>query len=277
MRVHGAKYPPIEFTGMKSLMSTAAPLSASLSRGRLAPPNARLGLLIPSSNRLSEPQFIHFTPNDLAVHVMRIRMSHKWKKPPSEIMGDIEHAAEVLSDAQPNLIVFHCTGASMEEGPEGDRRVIEAIHRTTGVETISTAGAILEAFETVGIRRLVLISPYVQATNDHECAYLRALGYDVKHDVALDVGGSDYYIKVTPERWVEVALQNDRPDIDGVFLSCTNTMQIEAIEAIEAATGKPVVNSNQAVIWASLRRLRERLTPLPPLAGLGRLGRTLAS
>lgn len=242
-------------------------------RGRLAPPNARLGLLIPSSNRLSEPQFIHFTPSDLAVHVMRIRMSHKWKKPPSEIMGDIEHAAEVLSDSQPNLIVFHCTGASMEEGPEGDRRVIEAIQKRTKVETISTAGAITKALRASGIKRMLLISPYVQATNDHEVAYLRALGFEVPRDIALDVGGSDEYIKVTPERWIDVAIKNDSRDIDGVFLSCTNTMQIEAIPAIEAALGKPVINSNQAVIWASLARLREKLAPLPAMEALGSLMR----
>jgi maleate cis-trans isomerase len=246
-----------------------------IDRGRLATPAARLGLIVPSSNRLSEPQFLHYAPLDLGIHVMRLRMSGNWKRPFSELMGDIEHAAMVLADTKPDLIVFHCTGASMQEGPEGDARVLDAIRSRTGVEAISTGGAVVAALEALRIRRLVLISPYVQVTNDHEIAYLRALGFDVVHDVALGVGGSDEYIKVMPERWVDVALRNARPEADGYFLSCTNTTQIEAVSAIEEALGKPVVNSNQSVLWASLLRLRKKLAPLPPATKVGRLMETL--
>jgi maleate isomerase len=242
-------------------------------RGRLATPAARLGLIIPSSNRLSEPQFIHFAPLDLAIHVMRLRMSGKWKRPFSALIDDIEAAATVLADAKPDLIVFHCTGASMQEGPEGDARVLDLIRSRTGIEAISTGAAVVAALEALRIRRLVLISPYVQVTNDHEIAYLRALGFDIVHDVALGLSGSDEYIKVMPERWIDVALSNARPQADGYFLSCTNTTQIEAVAAIEAKLGKPVVNSNQAVLWASLKRLRAKLAPLPPIEHLGRLMR----
>jgi maleate isomerase len=240
-------------------------------RGRLATPNARLGLIIPSSNRLSEPQFIHFAPADLAIHVARLRMSGKWKRPFSSLIVDIEDVSSVLSDVKPDLIVFHCTGASMQEGPGAEADVLKRIMDKTGVETISTGGAVVAALEALRLRRLVLISPYIQETNDHEMAYLRTLGFDVVHDVALGLAGSDEYIKVLPERWSEIAVENARPDADGYFLSCTNTTQIESIFDIEKALGKPVVNSNQAVLWASLTKLKARLAPLPQLPLLGRL------
>ena len=35
--------------------------------------------------------------------------------------------------------------------------------------------------------------------------------------------------------------------------------------------GKPVVNSNQAVLWGCVRRLRPALSPLKPMPQLGRL------
>ena len=41
-----------------------------------------------------------------------------------------------------------------------------------------------------------------------------------------------------------------------MFLSCTNTTQIEAVAAIERALGKPVVNSNQAVLWGCVAKLQ---------------------
>ena len=68
---------------------------------------------------------------------------------------------------------------------------------------------------------------------------------------------------------------DDGPDADGIFLSCTNTTQIEAIADIERLLGKPVVNSNQAVLWGCVKRLKAALAPLPPMPALGRLMRHL--
>ena len=38
------------------------------SRGFLPTPLARIGLIIPSSNRLTEPQLRHFAPPSLGIH-----------------------------------------------------------------------------------------------------------------------------------------------------------------------------------------------------------------
>jgi maleate cis-trans isomerase len=54
-------------------------------------------------------------------------------------------------------------------------------------------------------------------------------------------------------------------------LSCANTTQIEAVADVERRLAKPAVNSNQAVLWGCLRRLRAALAPLPAMPQLGRL------
>jgi maleate cis-trans isomerase len=241
------------------------------SRGRLAPPRARIGLIIPSMNTLSEPQFAHYCPTDLGIHVARLRMSGKWKRPFAELGADIAAAASSLADADPDLIVFHCTGASMREGPAGDIQVRQIIHRAAGIESITTGGAIVEALHALAIKKLVLISPYVQSNNDSEVAYLHKAGFSVIADVALGLRGSVDYIAVPPERWVRIALDNARAEADGYLLCCTNTTQIEAITEIEQVLGKPVINSNQAVMWACLDRLRSALDIAGRLPGVGRL------
>jgi maleate cis-trans isomerase len=92
----------------------------------------------------------------------------------------------------------------------------------------------------------------------------------VVRDVAMKLEAKDFG-SVTPAQWAQMAKQQDGPDVDGVFLSCTNTTQIEAIADIERELGKPVVNSNQAVLWGVVKRLKKTLAPLPPMPELGRL------
>ena len=52
-----------------------------------------------------------------------------------------------------------------------------------------------------------------------------------------------------------MAREIDRPEADGIFISCTNFRTIEIIEQLEADTGKPVVTSNQASMWIALKVL----------------------
>jgi maleate cis-trans isomerase len=239
----------------------------------LMTPRARLGVIIPSSNRLSEPQLQHYAPNGLAVHVTRLRMTGPWHKPISALHDEIRAAAGALADSKCDVICFHCTGGAMEEGPEVEARVIELINEETGATALATGTAIVQALKALAIRSLVLLTPYRPAVNEAERAYLGRLGFEVMHDIGLNLKGGDEYIHVPPERWLDLARDSiaAHPGADGIFLSCTNTTQIEAIPAIERSTGKPCVNSNQAVLWAVTRTLAPKLGSWPREGRLGRL------
>jgi maleate isomerase len=234
---------------------------------RIEVPTARIGLIIPSVNRLSEPQFMHFAPPGLGIHVTRARIAGKWRKPVTQLAPIIAAAAGALSDASPDLIVYHCTDSSMREGLDGERRILDVVRREAGIEAVSTSGLVVEALNALGIKKLVIVSPY--RDNDVIIAYLQSCGFAVVHDVALRLPGHEAS-GAPPERWVEAALDNARDEADGYFLSCTNTTQVEAIEELEVALGKPVVSSNQAVLWGAVKRLRSRLGEVT-MPRLGRL------
>ncbi len=234
---------------------------------RIEVPTARIGLIIPSVNRLSEPQFMHFAPPGLGIHVTRARIAGKWRKPVTELAPIIAEAAGALSDSSPDLIVYHCTDSSMREGLDGERRILDIVRRETGTEAVSTSALVVEALNALGIKKLVIVSPYQD--NEVIIAYLQSCGFTVVHDVALRLPGHEAS-GATPERWVETTLDHARGEADGYFLSGTNTTQIEAIEELEAALGKPVVSSNQAVLWGAVKRLRARLGEVA-MPRLGRL------
>jgi maleate isomerase len=215
---------------------------------------AGIGLIIPSANRLTEPQFNAYLPAGVGAFVTRLRMAGKYRKPLEELKPQLIEAAEALSDVRPNVIVFHCTANSMESGLAHEKAIVDIIEQASGCPTITTAQALVQAFDHVAIKKLVLVSPYVQATNQLEVNYLSEIGYTVLHEKGLALE-SQAYSTITPEEWKKVVKENLRADADGYFLSCTNTRMIEAVADLEQELGKPVINSNQATIWACLKKL----------------------
>jgi maleate cis-trans isomerase len=228
----------------------------------------RIGLIVPASNTASEVQFQRYAPPGVGVHTTRLRMTGKWFRPLSELADDIARAAEALSDTGPGVIVFHCTANSMAEGQPGEARILELVEQASGCRALTTGLAVKEALAQLRVKKVVLISPYDRATNEHEIEFLRQAGHEVLHDLGLGLtGGGDEYLRITPQEWTDLTVKNRRPEADGYFLSCTATSMIEAIDEVERRLDRPVVTSNQAVLWAALRRLQ--ITG--PIAGLGRL------
>ena len=60
-------------------------------------------------------------------------------------------------------------------------------------------------------------------------------------------------VKVTPDFIKEFALSIDRQDAEAIFISCGALRSIDVVDKIEEIVGKPVIVSNQAMIWETLR------------------------
>ena len=194
-----------------------------------------------------------YAPSGVQAHVTRLRMTGANHVPLDELVPRIVEASLTLTDARCDPIVFHCTASSMEAGVDGEARVLECMREATHAQVATTASATLAAMRALGIRRIALFSPYVAATHAHEVDFLEEAGLSIAGGRCLGLSGSDEYLAVTPDEWVRIASTETPPDADGVFLSCTNIHSPEVIAPLEAAIGRPVVTSNQAVLWHALR------------------------
>lgn len=61
---------------------------------------------------------------------------------------------------------------------------------------------------------------------------------------------------VSPGRVYRFAKELFVPEADGIFISCTDFRSIEILQALENDIGKPVVSSNQALMWKMLQLAR---------------------
>jgi len=108
---------------------------------------------------------------------------------------EIATSAKLLADVAPDLIVFHCTDTSMTQGPQGEGRILDIIQDAAGGKALATSRLVLEALQALGLRRLLLLSPY--KSNQAVIDYLTATGFAVVHDVALGLKSLEF-AAVTP-------------------------------------------------------------------------------
>ena len=216
---------------------------------------ARIGLLLPSVNRAAEPQIHAMLPKGVSLHTTRLRLRASDEDAINEMVSDVERGAAMLADADVDLIVFHCTAASMF-APGFDDGIIERIENATGKNATSTSKGCLEAFELFGAKKITLTTPYIQETNDREVAYLASHNVKVLSETGAGIGGDGAaMLAIEPEEWRRRVNAQDEPESQAAFISCTAVRAVEAIEPIEADIDKPVITSNQAMLWHALRKL----------------------
>jgi maleate isomerase len=216
---------------------------------------ARVGCIIPSSNRMVEQEMVAAFPAGVQPHVTRLRMTGANRGPLAAVMPRIEEATRALADARCDVVAFHCTANSMQEGRDGEERILAAMTAAGVPHATTTATAIRRAFAALGARRVVLITPYDQRTTDHEAEFLQEAGCQVLHAKGFALDGSDAYCATPPAFWRDRALEAARPDADVYFVSCANISVFGVIDELERKLDRPVVTSNQAVVWDCVTRL----------------------
>jgi maleate isomerase len=219
---------------------------------------ARVGLIIPSSNRMVEQEMVPAFPPGVQAQVTRLRMTGPNHRDLDRLLPRIEEASRALMDARCDVVAFHCTANSMEGGKAGENQILAALSRAGAPRTTTTITAVQRALEALAARRIVLITPYGADVTEHEAAFLRQAGFDVLHAMGFALAGSDAYCATPAQFWRDRALEAARRDAEAYFISCANISVLGVIEELEARLGRPVVASNQAVIWYALRLLGRR-------------------
>ncbi len=232
---------------------------------------ARIGMLLPSVNSAAEPLVQAMTPDGVSVHTTRLRLAGSTEDDILGMVSGVEEGASLLADAEVDLIVFHCTAASMFR-PGFDDDIIARIEDRTETPATSTSKAVMDAFDTLDVRRIALTTPYTQETNDREVAYLESHQISVLSETGMGIAGSGTeMIAVEPGEWYRRVKRQRDEAADAYFISCTAIRAAEAIEPLERDLDRPVVTSNQAMVWHSLKRLDIH----DPVPGYGRLMDTL--
>jgi maleate isomerase len=226
----------------------------------------RIGILLPSSNMTLEPEFYKMIPSGITVHTTRLLLKEVKYEAWMVMNQEIEKASEYLATAEVDVILFACTGASFAK-PGYDQEIIERIKRATGIQGTTTSTSLLEALHCLKIKRISLATPYPVEVNQIAKRFFVNHGIEVVAEKGLGIAGSAEIGRLPPSVSYQIGLEVDRPEAEGVLLSCTNLRTMEILEGLETKVGKPVLSSNQASLWNALRLMGFK----DPLPGYGML------
>src|SRR5205814_5479923 len=232
----------------------------------------RIGVMVPSTNTTFEADFQLVAPRGVTIHGQRMWLTNdaEGQAGMDRMNGEIETGARYLATATVDVVAYGCPTGSFYRGPGYDRELIETIERAAGVPAVAAAPAVVAALRAFGARRISVATPYPDWNNQRLRAYLEASGFEVLNvdgEPAAAASGNQGINDQSPESVVAFGARACRSEADALLCSCTAWRSVEAVDALEQRTGKPVVTSNQATIWMALGAIGVT----DPVRGFGRL------
>jgi arylmalonate decarboxylase len=231
--------------------------------------NIRIGTIVPVSNTTNEVEFNRFKPDGVTVHFTRVPLdSNPAADDFQTMLNAAGKAAEELAATGADVVNYGCTSGSMSCPSD---RLLGVLKECSGKPALSTAGAILDALRHLGLKRIAMATPYVEATNEKERAFIERHGFEVSAIKGLGLGGSLEKIqkisRIPAADAYDHARSVDSADAEALLICCTDFGTAEIVQDLENDLGKPVITSNTASFWSALRRAGVN----QPVEGFGRL------
>jgi len=161
-------------------------------------------------------------------------------------------ASKILTDAQVHSIIWSGTSSGWL-GFGSDQILCDEITNVTGLPATTSVLALNEIFESTGVRRFGLVTPYVNEIQEAIIANYAAAGFECVSERHLNDRGNFSFSEVTEETIVkmvrEVAV--DKPDAITVF--CTNLRGARLVDELEREINIPIYDTVSTAVWKGLK------------------------
>lgn len=212
-----------------------------------------LGFVLLANEDTIEDDMFMMAPPGVGLHFTRAAMPDAVTVANlASMQAGLAEAAGLLLPGRPlDVVCYACTSGTVVMGEDA---VTAELRRPDPARKATTLlSGVIEGLRALAARRIVVGTPYLDEINRLEQGYLEARGFEVLDIQGLNLTYDTEMNAVTPAYLADFARAIDRPEADAVFISCGALRTIEVIDEIEAALGKPVVASNQAMLWHCLR------------------------
>ena len=218
--------------------------------------NPKIGLITLASDLQIEKDFsMLINGKNIDLFCNRIKsynpLTNETLKKMSENITNVTE--EILPDEKIDCVAYGCTSGTIAAGYKSIFEKINKAKPNTKVTTPITSA--IKALEFLKIKKITVFTPYtdeinqflIKYFNDNKFEIVKLSYFDIESDI--DIG------KVDKNYLYEILSKLDLSDSDALFVSCTALPVLSLIDKLEKNLKKPVLSSNQTLIWDTLREV----------------------
>jgi maleate cis-trans isomerase len=233
----------------------------------------RIGVLSPTVMETACHDFFRMAPEGVSICAITSNVEH-WNRENFQqaVIQPLVAHAKYLASRNVDYIM-HCGMPVVTTRGKGfEEEIVKIISDAAGLPASTSIRSAIRALDHLGIKNVVVVSPYPQELHQSALTFLKASGFKIAAEHTEDVVFKRLQ-DVTPAHIAAVAKQTLRgvPKADGIYIPCNQWAAADAAPIIEAECGVPVVSGAHADHWEAFRILGIH----DPLPGNGRLMESL--
>ncbi|NQW00267.1 MAG: aspartate/glutamate racemase family protein [Rhodospirillales bacterium] len=230
-------------------------------------PDGRIGLLALATDYNIETDLRRMLPAGVDLFTNRVLNANPLTIENLRTMvGDITRAASgILPGLGADVMIYGCTSGTAAIGEAELQRLIQLAQ--PGVPCTNPVAAATAALRALDAEKISVLTPYIQSVNHAVAAQFRDRGFHILNIDGFEMENDTAMTGVPLAAIAEAARQVCDPAADALFISCTSLRAAGLVEELEQALGKPVITSNQTLVWHCLQLMHNT----SPVTGFGRL------
>ena len=230
--------------------------------------NPKVGLIALSTDQTIEGDFNGICKNlPLDIFINRIHNQNPLTKENLlKMQDDLESVTnKILPDEKVNTIAYGCTSGTIAIGENNVKEKILSAKPGCYVTTPVTSA--IKAFKQMNIKKIALFTPYPESVNKIILDYFTKKNIEVSSFASLNLNLDSEFANVDPNYILEISSKLETKNADALFISCTALPVLNILDKLEKKIKKPVLSSNQTLIWDTIRSIGYK----SPIRGYGKL------
>lgn len=221
----------------------------------------RVGVIVPPSNPVVEPELDALLGDDIMVYSARLprHVGLTLEQRNALYLPSYDDALDSLVGIEADCAYIAMTGPTYQFGVEGDRQLCAELGERFELPVRTASLAIYESLSALGLDRVHLVSPYPDWLTDQMVAYWSGAGINLVAVDHLLHSGEDFRAYEMDTDEVVGHLRSIDPEPGcALLLSGTGMVSIASIYEVGHGLRVPILSSNLCGAWWILNQCERR-------------------
>jgi len=224
---------------------------------------ARIGVLVPSTNTILEPELYAMAPQGVTCHVSRMYVPQASVGSAAEVetfINNVRAATDLavrdILTLEPDCLVHGFTALSFMGGLVGHRRVKEQLEARAGLPVTTGAEAVLAALRVCGAHKIAIVTPQPEMVDEHYQQFFADSGMQVARfqhihcPTALDIA------RIYEATLRRAMVNANVDDVEAIVCVGADLASAQLADEAERWLEKPVISMSTALLWYTLRAMK---------------------